>query len=96
MSLITIKEDFQVTIPEDIRRELNLKVGDVLEAEVKGDKIVLKPRSTINRSKAIERIFSLLEKNWERNKDVPEEEVLRDVQEAIKEVRERKRQRKRD
>ena len=91
MPLVKVKEKFQVTIPAGIRRQLALKVGDVLEAEVEEDKIVLKPKAVIDRSKAIERLFTLLEKNWERNKDIPEEEVVQDVLEAIQEVRQERR-----
>lgn len=91
MPLVKVKGKFQVTIPADIRQRLALKVGDVLEAEVEENKIVLKPKTVVDRSKALERLFQLLEKNWERNKDIPEEEVVQDVLEAIREVRQERR-----
>ena len=34
-----------------------------------------------------ERLFDLIEQNWKRNKDVPFEEIERDIAEAIREVR---------
>jgi len=34
-----------------------------------------------------ERLFELTEKNWESNKDVPYEEIEREVQQAVEEVR---------
>jgi len=45
MPLIKVKENFQVTIPDSIRREAGLAVGDYLEAMVEGDNIVLKPKA---------------------------------------------------
>jgi len=37
--------------------------------------------------KSRERLFELIEENWERNKDAPYEEIERDVQMAVREVR---------
>jgi hypothetical protein len=34
-----------------------------------------------------ERLSELVEKNWERNKDIPYEEIERAVQQAVEEVR---------
>src|SRR3712207_6571251 len=33
------------------------------------------------------RMFELMEKNWEKNKDVPYEDIEREVNEAVREVR---------
>jgi len=40
---------------------------------------------TMERSR--ERLFDLIERNWERNKDIPYEEVQREVEQAIRGVR---------
>ena len=44
MSTTKIGPKHQVTIPKDVFDELSLDVGDILEAEVEGGKIVLVPK----------------------------------------------------
>lgn len=43
MPLLKIKRFAQVTLPADIRKKLRLHEGDYLEAETRGNEIVLKP-----------------------------------------------------
>lgn len=49
MSLVKVKEKFQVTIPTTLRKAMRLSVGDVLEAEAKGNVIILKPKTVVDR-----------------------------------------------
>ena len=49
MSLVKVKTKFQVTIPADLRDRMHLKEGDMLEAVIEGDVIVLKPMVVLNR-----------------------------------------------
>lgn len=49
MSMIKVKEKFQVTIPNAIRKEAGLEVGDFLEAVIEGNTIVLKPKAMVDR-----------------------------------------------
>ncbi len=93
MPLVKVKEKFQVTIPASIRQQLGLKVGDVLEAEVEDDKIVLKPKIVLDRSEALKKLFSVLEKNRKDLSEISEDEVVQDALEAIEEAR-REKQRK--
>jgi len=79
----------------DVRK----KFGEILESVFyRGDEIVIeragKTMGVIvpaDRYEAIERsrqrLFELVEKNWERNKDVPYERIERDVDKAVGEVR---------
>lgn len=89
MPLVRVKEKYQVTIPAEIRRGLDLKVGDYLEVEAQGTVIVLRPKALIDREKeaAWERLKELLERVHEKIGEVPEDEVERDVLEAIKAIR---------
>jgi AbrB family looped-hinge helix DNA binding protein len=48
MSLVKVKEKFQVTLPAAIRQQAGLAVGDLLEIEVKGNKITLTPKSIVD------------------------------------------------
>lgn len=44
MPLVRVKQKFQVTIPDDIRRQAGLEVGDLLEASAKNNVITLRPK----------------------------------------------------
>jgi AbrB family looped-hinge helix DNA binding protein len=50
MPLVRVKEKFQVTIPNSLRKTIPLAVGDVLEAEIRGKAIVLKPKAVVDRA----------------------------------------------
>jgi AbrB family looped-hinge helix DNA binding protein len=49
MPLAKVKEKFQVTIPAALRKAVRLSVGDLLEAEARGNAIVLKPKALVDR-----------------------------------------------
>lgn len=49
MSLVKIKEKFQVTIPTEIRKEIHLEEGDLLEVTIQNNIIILKPKAVIDR-----------------------------------------------
>lgn len=49
MSIITIKNKFQIVIPTKVRKAAGLKVGDFLEAGVEKGKITLTPKVVIDR-----------------------------------------------
>lgn len=49
MSVIKLKPKSQVTIPDGMRRELGVEVGDLLEARVQKGSIVLKPHMVADR-----------------------------------------------
>ena len=47
--LIKVSPRFRVTIPLAVRNPLSLEVGDVLEAEVRANQIVLTPKAALAR-----------------------------------------------
>jgi prevent-host-death family protein len=79
--------------------EARKRLGELLEGVYyRGDEVVIqragKPMAVVipaQRYEAMERdrqrMWELLEKNWEKNKDVPPEVVEREVEEAIREIR---------
>lgn len=79
--------------------EARQRFGEVLEGVFyRGDEVVIeragKPMAVVvplrryeSMERSRERLFELIERNWERNKNVPYEEIQRDVDEAIREVR---------
>ncbi|MBI1742110.1 AbrB/MazE/SpoVT family DNA-binding domain-containing protein [Candidatus Acetothermia bacterium] len=91
MPLVKVKEKYQVTIPTNIREKLALKVGDVLEADIEKDKIVLKPQLVVDKAQAWKRFQAILKEVHEKNKDMSDEEVMKDALEAVHEVRKLKR-----
>ncbi len=90
MPLVKVIRHGQVTLPAEFRATLDLKEGDYLEAEIHGDKIVLKPAVVMSRTEAITGLQQLMDRVQERNKGITDEEVERDVQVAIRAVRHRK------
>lgn len=44
-----VKHKFQVTIPNRIREQLRLEVGDLMEAGVSGGMVVLRPKAVVDR-----------------------------------------------
>lgn len=49
MSIVTVKNKFQVVIPQRVREEIGVDVGDVLEARAEDGKIVFEPKSVVDR-----------------------------------------------
>jgi AbrB family looped-hinge helix DNA binding protein len=49
MALVTVKNKYQVVIPQNVREEIGLNVGDLLEAKVERGKITFTPKSVIDR-----------------------------------------------
>ena len=43
MELIKIRKNFQITIPQSLRRLIHLAEGDLVEAEVKDGSLVVRP-----------------------------------------------------
>ena len=87
MALVRVKGKYQVTIPKEVRRKLGLRVGDYLEVEVQGSAIVLKPKALVDKDEAFERLRSVLKMLREKRAALSEEEVEREVLEAIRAVR---------
>ena len=49
MSIVTIKNKYQIVIPAKIRREMPMRVGDFFEAGVERGKITLTPKTILDR-----------------------------------------------
>lgn len=50
--VLQIRRNFQITLPAAVRKRLHLNVGDILETEVKNDKIIIVPKKTIDAEQA--------------------------------------------
>lgn len=87
MSIVRLLRSGQVTLPTKIREALDLKAGTFLEVGLKGKSIVITPKKLTDKDEAKERIFSLVDKVWKKNKDINPDEVEALVEEAVKAVR---------
>jgi len=50
MSLVRIKSKYQIVIPDDVRKRLNVEIGDTLEIEEKDGVLVARPVVVIDKS----------------------------------------------
>jgi AbrB family looped-hinge helix DNA binding protein len=61
MALVRVRRLAQLTLPAEVRRALNLKEGDYLDAEIVKDGVLLRPVAVVDRERAwqgIERAVS--------------------------------------
>lgn len=49
MSIVRIKNKYQVVIPERVRKQIGVEVGDMLEVKADRGKITLTPKSLVDR-----------------------------------------------
>ena len=87
MPAIKVLRHGQVTLPKELREELHIDEGDILEAEISNDQIVLKPKVLIDKTKAWKRLSAVMERVGRRHENMSEEIIERDVLEAIAAVR---------
>ena len=97
MSMIKILADGRVTIPKHIRDTLGLRAGDVAEAKLEEDRIIItlnfsnretyKSRSKAGNASAWDELRQVMGRVHEKNRGVSEAEVTADVQRAVAELR---------
>ncbi len=76
MSLVKIKENYQITIPNSLRKNFHIAVGDYMEMEKKEDGIILKPVKMVHPEQAY-----FYTKEWQQgeadaDKDITKGDVL--------------------
>jgi AbrB family looped-hinge helix DNA binding protein len=49
MALVSVKNKYQVVIPQNVRRKIGIRVGDLLEAKAERGKITFTPKSVVDR-----------------------------------------------
>lgn len=81
MPFVTVKPKFQVTIPAKLRRGIDLREGDIMEATLVGDGILLRPKEVVDRDAAADRIAAKLAAAQPSSRDLgrSEEEIMRDT-----------------
>jgi AbrB family looped-hinge helix DNA binding protein len=90
LPLVKVKEKFQVTIPMELREALHLTVGDLLEAAIENETIVLKPKAVVDRREAWNGVIEVIERvHAKQRPSTPdpkeeEEEIAREIKEYRK------------
>jgi AbrB family looped-hinge helix DNA binding protein len=49
MDIVTVKSKFQIVIPQHVRKQAHIEIGDLLEAGVENGKITFTPKSLVDR-----------------------------------------------
>lgn len=88
MELLKVKKNYQVTIPQSLRKQINLAEGDYVEAEVENGNLVIRP-VTVRRISEQDREAAVgaLDSLWREMGEVDAEEIQELVNEAIRETR---------
>jgi len=60
MPFVTVKPKFQVTIPAKLRKGIDLREGDIMEATLVGDGILFRPKEVVDRDAAADRLAATL------------------------------------
>jgi AbrB family looped-hinge helix DNA binding protein len=76
MALIKVKKNFQITLPNRLRRTLKIAVGDYLEVEKQDSELVLKPVKMIHPDQAYFYTREWQEGEAQADKDIEKGEVL--------------------
>jgi AbrB family looped-hinge helix DNA binding protein len=95
MALVTIKDKFQVTLPAKLRIRIGVRVGDLMDATVHEDGILLRPKAVIDRNAVADELERMLRQTPVAPEDQgqPEERILEDAIADVAAVRRRRRRR---
>ena len=76
MPLIKVKQNFQITLPNSLRKYLNIAVGDYMEVDKQDGELVFKPVKVVRS----EQVY-FYSKEWQKgeaeaDKDIAKDDVL--------------------
>lgn len=49
MALVTVKKKYQIVLPQSLRGQVGVSIGDVLEAKIERGRITLTPKPVVDR-----------------------------------------------
>lgn len=75
MELVRVKRNYQITIPQSLRKFLRLAVGDYLEVEIQNETLVIKPVKLVHPDQEYFFTKEWQEKEGEADKDLAEGRV---------------------
>ena len=94
MELVKVKRNFQITIPQNLRRIIRLTVGDYVEVDIQDDTLVIRPVKVIHPDQEYFFTKEWQEKEAEAERDIAEGKVvgpfknldLQEIQEVLQEA----------
>ncbi len=86
MAIAKILEYGQITIPKPIRESLGLKKGDVVDARIEGDCVVIMPQKRVT-SEDWRKLLEVMNDVHKQNSGISEEEAYQDVERVVTELR---------
>lgn len=93
MPLITVKPKCQATIPAKLRKNLDLREGDLMEASVVAGGILLRPMEVVDRNAGARRVAAALARLDPPPEDAgrSEDDIMEDIIADIAAAREERR-----
>jgi antitoxin MazE len=71
MPLVKIKEHYQITIPNSLRKNFHIAIGDYMEMEKKEDQIILKPVKMVHPEQAY-----FYTKEWQQGEADADKDII--------------------
>jgi len=72
MSLIKVKQNYQITLPNSLRKLFNIAVGDYMEVEKQDGEIVLKPVKVVHTEQAY-----FYTKEWQKGEAEADKDIAK-------------------
>jgi AbrB family looped-hinge helix DNA binding protein len=94
MELVKVKRNYQITIPQNLRRLIRLSVGDYVEVNIQDDTLVIRPVKVIHPDQEYFFTKEWQEKEAEADREIAEGKVvgpfknldLQEIQEVLQEA----------
>ena len=97
MSIVRVKNKYQVVIPESIRDQIGVEIGDILEVKAERGKITLTPKSIVNRIREIAPIPKALREMQETAQRTGANKLtMKEINAEIAAYRQEQKEKKRD
>jgi AbrB family looped-hinge helix DNA binding protein len=93
MELVKVKKNYQITIPQSLRKLIRLAVGDYVEISIKDDVLTIRPVKVIHPDQEYFFTEEWQKKEAEADKDIAQGKLagpFEDVDEALKALKDTK------
>ncbi|MEW6267246.1 MAG: AbrB/MazE/SpoVT family DNA-binding domain-containing protein [Thermodesulfobacteriota bacterium] len=76
MELVKIKRNYQITIPQNLRKRIRLEVGDYVEVDAQKGSIIIRPISVIRRDQEYFHTQEWQAREAQADRDITQGELL--------------------
>ncbi|MHC1727270.1 MAG: AbrB/MazE/SpoVT family DNA-binding domain-containing protein [Syntrophobacteraceae bacterium] len=83
MPLVKVIRNGQITLPKALRDALGIKEGDLLEVKLRDSEMTIKPKVTIDKAMAGDKLFRMVDEIRASVKDVDPEDLDATISEAV-------------